>query len=128
MVTAITNGIKISVETHYRMQDKFQKGLPHLFSYVISIENKSSRPCTLLRRHWLIFDSLSNHDEVEGAGVVGEQPTIAPGDTFRYESFCRLVSEFGTMKGSYLMCWEPEGLKFSVNIPEFNLISPYRLN
>lgn len=128
MVTAITNGIKISVETHYRVQEKSRADLPHLFSYRISIENNSSKTCTLLRRHWIIFDSLGTHDEVEGAGVIGEQPTIPPGGTYEYESFCRLISEFGTMKGSYLMRWEPEGLKFNVNIPEFNLISPFRLN
>lgn len=128
MITAITHGIKISVETHYRAVEKPRKEFSHLFSYRISIENKSSKPCTLLRRHWLIFDSLNHRDEVEGAGVVGEQPTIAPGETFQYESFCRLTSEFGSMKGTYLMRWEPEGLKFSVNIPEFYLISPYRLN
>jgi len=128
MVTAITNGIKISVETNYRVQEKSNTPLPHLFSYKISIENNSNKACTLLRRHWFIFDSLGNRDEVEGAGVIGEQPTIAPGDSYSYESFCRLASEFGSMKGTYLMRWEPEGLKFNVNIPEFNLISPFRLN
>ncbi len=82
----------------------------------------------LLRRHWFIFDSNGEHRQVEGEGVIGEQPTLAPGDLYSYESACSLTTEIGKMHGTYLMQRKLDNGQFRVRIPEFFMIVPHRLN
>ena len=128
MVTLVTQGIKISVQTDY--QDIYSKpgqGI-YLFSYKINIENKSEFVVQLLRRHWNIFDSSGEYREVEGEGVIGEKPTLYPGDVYEYESTCSLSTDLGKMKGTYLMQRQTDKALFKIQIPEFELIIPYRLN
>lgn len=128
MVTAITNGIKISVETVY--QDEYSSPADQQFSfaYRINIENLSDYTIQLKRRQWFIFDSNGTQREVEGEGVVGQQPIMQPGEGHAYVSGCQLSTDMGTMAGNYLMQRLADHTEFTVEIPEFELIVPYRLN
>lgn len=128
MVTAITNGIKISVQTMYQDQDSNPEAEHFMFAYRIVIENLSDYTIQLKRRQWFIFDSSGLQREVEGEGVVGEQPVIEPGDAHTYVSACHLTTDMGSMKGNYLMTRLADQTDFIVDIPEFELIVPYRLN
>lgn len=100
-----------------------------LFSYRISITNRSDATVQLQRRHWWISDSLGAPREVEGPGVVGEQPVLAPGATFTYSSACDLRSGFGRMRGTYLMQrMDDSGALFEAEVPEMQLVWPVALN
>lgn len=128
MVTEITEGIKVSVETEYQ-SDYSSPGQSHyVFTYHISIENNSNFTIKLLRRHWQIYDTGYKMREVEGEGVVGKQPVLEPGQSHQYVSGCNLKSGIGKMKGSYLMERLVDGKQFRVTIPEFVMTAPYRSN
>ncbi|HYV93107.1 MAG TPA: Co2+/Mg2+ efflux protein ApaG [Chitinophagales bacterium] len=128
MTTKITEGVKISVETFY--QDEYSQPLNNefMFAYRVSIENQSEQTIKLLRRHWYVFDSNGTTREVEGEGVVGLQPVIEPGKTHQYVSGSHLKTEMGRMHGTYLMERITDGKRFKVNIPEFQLIAPFKMN
>ena len=128
MVTQISKGIKISVDARYQENSSSPEKNNYIFSYHISIRNNSDFPVQLLRRRWLIFDSVFQFHEVEGEGVIGQQPVILPSQQYEYESFCQLQSDMGSMKGSYLMQRLSDELLFEVEIPAFQLIHPARLN
>lgn len=128
MVTEVTSGIKVSVETFYVPEQSVPKAKRFVFAYRITIENRSEHIIQLLRRHWYIFDSRGTTNEVDGEGVVGEQPTLEPGQKYTYVSGCHLQSEAGTMKGYYTMIRPDNRKKFKVTIPEFQMLVPYRLN
>lgn len=128
MVTETTEGVKISVETLYQAEYSNPAGEHFMFAYKIRIENLSDYAVQLLRRQWVIFDSNGIHREVEGEGVVGQQPVILPGDHHEYVSGCNLRTEIGSMRGSYQMQRLLDTKTFAVNIPEFHLICPCRLN
>ncbi len=128
MATRVTHGIKISVVSEY--QDLYSRPEQHqyYFSYHIRIENTSDYTVQLLRRHWHIFDAAGTGQEVEGEGVVGQQPVLKPGDVYEYESACNLNSEIGSMHGTYLFVRSADGGNFEVQIPRFELITTFRLN
>ncbi len=128
MVTAITEGIKISVETMYQEEYSNPSKDQFMFAYRIEIENLSDYTIQLKRRQWYIFDSNGTEREVEGEGVVGQQPIIEPGNSHSYVSGCQLSTEIGSMKGYYSMSRIAMDADFIVDIPEFQLIAPYRLN
>ncbi len=128
MVTQVTQGIKITVDSRYEPAHSRPLMGYQVFSYSISIENNSDAPVQLLRRHWHIFDTLAGWHEVEGEGVVSMQPLLYPGEEYQYESFCPFQSEAGKMYGSYLMENKKNGSTFLVNIPMFELIAPHRAN
>ncbi|WP_219222814.1 Co2+/Mg2+ efflux protein ApaG [Pedobacter antarcticus] len=128
MVTAITEGIKISVVTIYQEEYSNPDKEHYMFAYQITIENLTDYTIQLMRRQWFIFDSNGSRREVEGEGVVGLQPVINPGDTYSYVSGCNLSSDIGTMSGNYQMYRSADDSSFLVDIPEFELIVPYRLN
>lgn len=128
MQIKITEGIKISVETFYQTDYSRPDVNEFNFAYRISIENMSENTIMLLRRHWYIFDSNGSWREVEGEGVVGQQPVINPGQRHVYVSGCSLKTEIGKMHGTYTMKRMIDGKKFKVNIPEFQLIAPGKLN
>jgi ApaG protein len=85
-------------------------------------------PVKLLRRHWYITDSNGTYREVEGEGVVGQQPVIEPGGSHQYISACNLRSDMGKMSGSYQMENLYNKRLFQVQIPEFQMIAPFKLN
>jgi ApaG protein len=128
MATQITKGIKISVTTLYNEQSSNAENSHHLFTYMITIENNSDHTVRLLRRHWSIFDSCGEYAEVEGDGVVGIQPIIEPGDAYEYSSYCNLKTELGKMFGEYVMERLDDRNQFTVEIPEFYLEAPHKLN
>lgn len=128
MVTEITEGVKVSVETQY--QEEYSNPLQShfVFTYKITIENQSQVTVQLLRRHWYIHDSNADMKEVEGEGVVGQQPILEPGQKHQYVSGCNLHSGLGKMYGTYLMQRIMDGKTFQVTIPQFTMIVPYKLN
>jgi ApaG protein len=128
MPTAITNDIKITVETAYQNPRVASVSADHMFAYRITIENHSDYTIKLLRRHWYIIDSLFDKSEVEGEGVVGQQPLLEPGESHQYVSGCAIRSDIGKMYGTYLMEQQLDGKTFEVKIPEFKLIAPFRMN
>ncbi len=129
METAITHDIRISVETIYQpAYSKPMKG-EYIFAYRITIENIGHNTVQLLRRHWHIWDSNGVWREVEGEGVVGEQPILDPGDSHQYVSGCPLNTDMGYMFGSFLMQrLDGSNQEFSVIVPKFQLISPFKAN
>jgi ApaG protein len=128
MISEVTHGIKVIVETFYHREHSDVRINQFMFAYRITIENESEYAIKLLRRHWFIFDSVGEHKEVEGDGVVGKQPVIQPGEHHQYVSGCNLKSEMGTMRGTYQMQRLADGKLFDVVIPEFTLITPEKLN
>jgi ApaG protein len=128
MNTKTTNGVKISVETFYQPKYSRPTEGEFVFAYRIIIENFSEDTVKLLRRHWRIFDSIGEHSEVEGEGVVGKQPVLRPNASHQYVSGCHLKSEMGHMRGTYLFENEDTGEEFKVKIPEFTLTAPLKLN
>lgn len=128
MVTQVTHGIRISVESRYEPGQSRPDANHFFFSYHITIENTSDYTVRLLRRHWFIFDSCARRSEVEGEGVIGQQPFIAPGESYSYASACTLLSEYGCMHGTYLMQREMDNARFHVEIPRFELFALFRKN
>lgn len=99
----------------------------YIFAYTITITNRGSVPAQLVSRHWIITDGRNDIQEVRGLGVVGKQPLLQPGESFRYTSGSSPTTPIGTMKGSYQMVAE-DGTHFNADIPEFVLASPGALH
>lgn len=128
MATTTTQGVTVSVTTSY-LPDYSSPAQDHyVFAYRITIRNDSSQTVKLLRRHWHIFDANGTIREVEGEGVVGQQPVLEPGESHQYVSGCNLKTGLGKMTGTYQMERLVDGRLFQVHIPEFTLVVPYRLN
>ncbi len=128
MVSKITDGIQVSVETYYQTEFSDPTHGEYMFAYQVTIYNHNNFPVKLLRRHWYIFDSNGEQREVEGEGVVGVQPILQPGEQYQYISACNLRSEMGKMQGSYRMMNADTHQMFSVKIPPFEMIAPSKLN
>lgn len=128
MSSIITHGIEISVETQYYAPQSDPKNNNYFFVYEITIANKSDYTVKLLKRHWNIIDGFGEKREVTGEGVVGETPTIEPGESFTYNSGCNFVTEIGKMNGFYTMKKLVDHSQFNVTIPEFVMILPAKLN
>jgi ApaG protein len=115
-----TEGIRITVRPQY-LRDQSQPAQRHfVFGYAVRIENVGAQAAQLLSRRWLIHDSTGQDTEVVGDGVVGQQPTIAPGHVHEYQSFCVLKSPRGHMEGQYHFR-RPDGSAFEARIPRFDL-------
>ncbi len=128
MVSAITNGVKVTVKSEYQaFYSNPEKG-NFVFSYRINIENNADFTIQLMTRHWQIRDSNGIRREVNGDGVVGVQPVIEPGESHEYVSGCNLSSMIGKMFGSYMMERVMDGSRFEVEIPEFIMEVPFLLN
>ncbi len=128
MPTAITNEIRVHVETQYQEEQSEPLNDLYLFAYHISIQNNSEHIIQLMRRHWYITDSIGELREVEGEGVVGVQPILRPGDTHTYISACNLRSDMGKMSGTYTFERLENGETFEVAVPEFTMLVPVRMN
>ena len=115
--------IDIEVETSYMAEHSEPDEDRYVFAYTITLVNKGSISATLLSRRWVITDSENHTEEVEGDGVVGEQPTLQPGEGFRYTRGTVIETPVGTMHGIYRMVAE-DGQTFDTNIPEFVLSAP----
>jgi ApaG protein len=128
MVSKVTGGVKVSVESFYQPDYSNPVNGEYMFAYRVTIENNNGFPVKLLRRHWYIFDSNASHREVEGEGVVGVQPQINAGEQYQYISGCNLKTEMGKMYGTYLMEDIATRKQFSVNIPVFEMVVPFKMN
>ena len=126
--TLTTQGIKISVEPFYLPNESSPVQQKYVHAYKITIENKSSHTVQLLRRHWYIIESNGIRRELEGEGVIGQQPVLAPGEAHEYTSWCPMMTDVGKMHGTYLMVRTEVGEPFRVRIPEFRLVAPFKLN
>lgn len=128
MVTQITRGIKISVNTSFEGTYFKNYKIHFAFSYEITIENYSKDSVQLISRHWEIFDSLNEIEIVDGEGVIGKKPVLKPGETHTYSSGCLLSSPHGAMKGFFNMINFTTTKNFRVIVPVFRLSAPYALN
>jgi ApaG protein len=128
MVTQITRGIKISVNTSFEGTYFKNHKIHYAFSYEITIENHSKDSVQLNTRHWEIFDSLNNLEVVDGEGVIGKKPVLKPGEIHTYNSGCLLSSPHGAMRGFYNMVNFTTTKSFKVIVPTFKLNAPYALN
>ena len=130
MYSATTREIRVLVEPIYLDEQSEPDDSQFVWAYRVQIENESAETVQLLTRYWHITDGMGRVQEVRGAGVVGEQPTLNPGDSYEYTSGTPLPTPSGIMKGSYQMK-TPTGEKFDIEIPAFSLDCPYeprRLN
>lgn len=121
---AVTRGIRIRVEPKYLDDQSSPEDSHFVWSYEVEISNDGAEPVQLKTRTWRITDGLGRTEEVRGPGVVGQTPTIPPGQSFNYTSGCPLKTPQGIMVGSYQMADEA-GTLFDVAIPAFSLDSPY---
>ncbi|MEM1126248.1 MAG: Co2+/Mg2+ efflux protein ApaG [Bacteroidota bacterium] len=120
--SAITEGIEITVRPVYldEKSDYFEKRF--VFGYLVRILNASYSEVQLLRRHWTIQEGNGRVQEVEGEGVIGQQPILQPGETYEYSSYCVLGSFEGAMHGTYLL-ERGNGSRFKAAIPRFDLVA-----
>ena len=119
-----TKRIRVSVRPAYLHDQSDPEDDRYVWSYTVTIENRGKEPVQLLSRYWNIIDGQGRVQEVRGAGVVGAQPVIAPGESFQYTSGCPLETASGTMSGRYQMM-SASGESFEAEIPAFLLESPY---
>lgn len=123
MYQEITRDICVSVEAKYLADRSEPAKRQYFWAYTIEIENRGSAAVQLKRRHWIITDGRGQRHEVKGAGVVGEEPIIEPGESYRYTSGCPLDTPDGFMVGTYDMIGE-DGQAFTVRVPAFSLDIP----
>jgi len=123
MYRAVTRGIEVSVEPFYLEDQSDPDENRYVWGYRITIANNSTETVQLRSRYWQITDANGHVEEVRGAGVVGEQPTLEPGDSFQYSSGCPLTTTSGVMVGRYQMQGNG-GSIFEVDIPAFSLDMP----
>lgn len=119
-----TKDIHISVEPYYLEEQSNPLDHHYFWAYHVRIENQGPETVQLLTRFWKIIDARGQLIEVQGDGVLGQQPSIEPGDTYEYTSGTPLTTPSGFMQGSYQMV-TPAGAHFDVQIPNFSLDSPY---
>ena len=128
MIQQVTNGIKISVKTRHNGSVQRNQNTLNAFSYYITIENETKDTVQLLSRFWEISDALNNKEYVEGEGVVGQQPIIAPNKFYTYKSNCFLHASTGSMKGNFTMINKKTMQQFDVIVPTFQLTTTPLLN
>jgi ApaG protein len=125
--TATTDGIEVSVASEFRPDRSTPAQGRYLFTYTVRIVNLGSSPARLVSRHWIITDARGEREEVRGEGVIGQQPHLAPGQSFQYTSFCVLRTPLGQMLGTYTMSRD-DGTRFEAAIAPFALAVPAALN
>jgi ApaG protein len=122
-----TQGIRVHVVSRYDPSRSSPQRNQWFFLYTITITNVGSVTAQLISRHWIITDANGKVEEVQGPGVVGEQPVLAPGQSFEYTSGCPLTTSFGTMHGTYQMI-TAKGERFDATIAPFTLSEPHALH
>ncbi len=120
---AQTSGVVVRVRPQYLPEQSEPDERRWVWAYHIEVENRGEVTVQLLARHWRITDATGHLEQVKGLGVVGEQPVLPPGETFRYTSGCPLPTPSGLMAGSYRMA-SAAGHQFDVEIPAFSLDLP----
>jgi ApaG protein len=125
MYERLTNGIRVAVRPAYLDDQSDPDADNYLWSYTVTIENKSAETVQLMSRYWHITDAEGRVKEIRGPGVVGAQPVLEPGQSFEYTSGCPLPTASGCMVGKYEMRRAASGEAFEADIPAFLLESPY---
>ncbi len=120
---AVTRDIRVRVAPFF-LPEHSDPGVKWVFGYKVTISNESPRRARLLTRRWIITDADGRQKLVEGEGVVGQSPDLAPGQTFEYSSFCPLETPWGTMEGAYQF-YDERGDAFDVAIGRFYLVSQH---
>jgi len=123
-----TKDISVRVENNFQEESSNPVKDHFVFSYRVTIHNLGEHTVKLLSRKWDIIDSNTQHRKIEGEGVVGRQPVLEPGQSHEYVSGCNFQTDMGKMKGHYIMEKVADGEQFDVDIPEFHMVAPYRLN
>src|SRR5579863_5985693 len=127
MSDAVTNGVRVEVLSRHSSENSRPMQGEWVFEYTVRITNQGSEPVQLISRHWIITDALDHTEEVKGPGVVGKQPVLAPGESFKYSSWCPLKTPTGIMRGTYQMI-AAGGSQFDIEIAPFALKARYRVN
>jgi ApaG protein len=120
---AETDGVTVRVTPGFMPEQSSRAKGRFVWSYTVEIENRSAREIQLISRRWIITDALNRTEVVRGQGVVGEQPSLKPGEAYRYASACPLQTDSGLMGGAYQMLGS-DGELFEVMIPTFSLDLP----
>jgi ApaG protein len=118
--TSLTRGVRVQTHPVYMSEQSDPEGRQFVFGYRIVISNQSDEAIQVVARHWVIIDAHGNRRDVEGEGVVGQQPSLEPGESFEYASFCPLPTRWGTMEGSYLV--RAEGGDFRALVERFYFV------
>jgi ApaG protein len=121
---ATTRNIRVRVESQYDPGRSMPQRSQWFFLYTVNITNEGHDTVQLMSRHWVITDGMGKVEEVQGPGVVGKQPVLAPGQSFEYTSGCPLTTPFGSMHGTYQMV-NQAAEKFDIEIAPFTLSEPY---
>jgi ApaG protein len=124
---AVTRGVRVRVLSRYAPDQSQPQNGHWMFLYTVEISNEGTETVQLLTRHWIITDGTGRIEEVRGPGVVGKQPVLAAGESFRYTSGCPLSTPFGTMHGTYQMV-TTTGETFDAEIAPFTLSEPYTVH
>lgn len=127
MSDTLTRGIRITVRPQYMAEQSDPSQDHYLFAYFITIANEGNETVQLRSRHWIITNGEGHTEEVQGPGVVGEQPVLAPGEVYEYNSFCPLNTPVGTMQGSFRM-ETGDGESFDAKIEVFRLALSQQLH
>ncbi len=120
MSEAVTHEIRVEVMSRHSPENSRPQNDQWVFEYTVRITNEGSETVQLVSRHWIITDALDHTQEVKGLGVVGEQPVLAPGEYFKYSSWCPLKTASGMMRGTYQMV-RRDGEGFEIEIAPFAL-------
>ena len=127
MSDTTTRDIRVQVASFYDEDRSAPQESYYFFAYQVRISNVGQETAQLVSREWIIIDGNGDTQRVQGPGVVGEQPTLAPGEEFEYTSFCPLPTPVGSMHGSYLMVLA-NGERFEAEIAPFPLAAPHAVN
>ncbi|KJS24460.1 MAG: ApaG [Hyphomonadaceae bacterium BRH_c29] len=120
----VTDGVRIRVRPKFMYDESEPASGRFMWSYTVDVENESDRTWTIIRRHWEIIDALGHLQAVDGEGVIGQTPTLGPGERFSYTSGAPLAAPSGMMRGTYDLI-DDEGGELVAQIPAFSLDSPY---
>jgi ApaG protein len=124
---AVTRGIRVEVLSRHSPENSRPGNSEWLFEYTVRITNQSAGTVQLISRHWIITDASEQVREVKGPGVVGEQPVLAPGESYKYSSWCPLPTPTGVMRGTYQMR-DSRGEQFDIEVAPFALKARYSVH
>ena len=127
MSDAVTNHIRVEVLSRYAPENSRPLEDEWVFQYTVRITNQGPETVQLVSRHWIITDAAEHIEEVRGPGVIGEQPVLAPGESFKYSSWCPLKTPVGMMRGAYQMA-RADGSQFDIEIAPFALKARYTIH
>jgi ApaG protein len=127
MSEAVTDHIRVEVLSSYSSENSRPLQDEWVFQYTVRITNQGLETVQLISRHWIITDAVGHIEEVQGPGVVGEQPVLAPGESFKYSSWCPLKTPTGIMHGTYQM-QRADGNQFDIEIAPFALKARYTVH